>query len=256
MQSTWLQSLAVVLFAYDEKGNLFRLLRRLDQVLHRDVRLEKVQYAICVQGTDGTLDEAHRFAQEVRDRASVHISHSAHPLGIHGAASEAFAMVCGRPDAYLMMDCDLNHQPEELPRFFEVIERNCVVVGSRFCPGGRIVGMPLWKKCLSTVFNVMASVVLKMPVHDKTSGFRLISAPDLPSIVTQVQGRGFDFYIELLVRLSVAGLKIKEVPICFQVRTQGVSKMKFGRTLADYTALLLRLARIQRDNSAGIGGKS
>lgn len=256
MRSNRLQSLAVVLFAYDEKGNLLRLLRRLDQVLDRDLRLDNVQYAICIQGTDGTLDEAQQFAEEVCERVSVRISYSAQPLGIHGAASRAFALVTGSPEAYLMMDCDLNHQPEELPRFIEAIESNCVVVGSRFCRGGRIVGMPLWKKCLSTAFNAMASVFLKMPVRDKTSGYRLISSQNLPALVADVKGRGFDFYIELLVRLRLADLKIKEVPICFQVRTEGVSKMRFGRTLWDYAYLLLRLMRIQRDASVRVAEKS
>lgn len=255
MHSIHVQSLAVVLFAYDEKGNLFRLLRRLDQVLNHDLRIEKVQYAICVQGVDGTLDEASRFASEVGDRASVEIRHSVQPLGVYGAASTAVCLVDGVPDAYLMMDCDLNHQPEELPRFFEALERNSVVVGSRFCRGGRIVGMPLWKKALSTLFNVAASLILKMPVHDKTSGYRLISTKRLPEIVEEVQGRGFDFYIELLLRLSLAGLKIKEVPICFQVRTEGVSKMKVGRTLLDYASLLIRLIRIQRNTPRRVLGQ-
>jgi dolichol-phosphate mannosyltransferase len=250
MSDMHVQKLAVVLFAYNEIGNLLRLLRRIDDVLSRDVKIASVQYAICVQGIDGTLAEAEKFAREVEDRVSVRIEHFPQPLGVYGAANQALSLVDGDPDAYLMMDCDLNHQPEELPRFFSALDCNCVVIGSRFCQGGRIVGMPLWKKCLSTIFNSVASTFLKMPVLDKTSGYRLICGRGITTIAREVQGRGFDFYIEFLLRMSMAGLKIKEVPICFHVRTEGVSKMRFARTVADYASLLLRLSGVLRSRAS------
>ena len=97
MSAMHVQKLAVVLFAYNEAGNLFRLLRRIDHVLFRDLRIAEVQYAICVQGADGTLAEAKKFASEVENRASVQIGYFAQPLGVYGAANSAMALVDGEP---------------------------------------------------------------------------------------------------------------------------------------------------------------
>ena len=237
------ESLAVVLYAYNERGNLLRLLSRIRAVLARELPECRVRYAICVQGQDGTLDEVRRFEESLRGdpRSRLASFHSAAPMGVRGACLQAFALVDGQPDAYLMMDCDCNHQPEELPRFLPHLCRGRVVIGSRFCAGGRIVGMPAWKHFLSVVFNVFSSVVLRVPVRDKTSGYRLIAGADAPRIAARVIGRGFDFYIEFLLRLHAAGYSMVEVPIEFRVRTAGVSKMRIGRTLIDYLGLLRRM---------------
>ena len=151
--------IAVVLFAYNEKGNLLRLLRRIHDALGKELPANgSVQYCICVQGTDGTYEEAITFSREVESNTIVSLRHSASPLGVQGACTAAFDLVKGKPDTYLMMDCDCNHQPEELPRFFKALKDNTVVVGSRFCPGGKIVGMPTWKRILSMLFNFITSI--------------------------------------------------------------------------------------------------
>lgn len=239
-----IKNIAIVLFAYDEKGNLLRLLCRLHAVLMKELpRDVNIQYCLCVQGTDGTYEEARAFSEEVASDATVSIKHSAEPLGIYGACTAAFDLVEGNPNTYLMMDCDCNHQPEELPRFFEALKENTVVVGSRYCKGGRIEGMPAWKHILSYLFSQFATIGTRTSVLDKTSGYRLINGPEVPAIANQVIGSGFDFYIEFLLRLKASGLDIVEVPITFKVRTEGVSKMRIGKTIVNYLRLLGRLSK-------------
>ena len=144
-----------------------------------------------------------------------------------------------------MMDCDCNHQPEELSILLEKIEKDTVVVGSRFCPGGKIVGLPIWKLILSVIFNHLTSFILKISIEDKTSGYRLIACSDTPEIAKQVIGKGYDFYIEFLLRMWMRGLNVVEVPICFLVRTKGVSKMLFISTTINYIRLMTRLYKIK-----------
>lgn len=241
-----IRHIAVVLFSYDERDNLLRLLRRIHNTLKQIIPDSQLQYAICVQGTDGTLDEAKLFSKEVDAEAKVYIYHTEQPLGVGMACVKAFEQVHGLPDAYLMMDCDCNHQPEELPIFLEKIEKNTVVVGSRFCPGGKTVGLPTWKLVFSVIFNHLTSFILKIPVRDKTSGYRLIAYSDTPEIAKQVAGKGFDFYIEFLFRMWMRGLNVVEVPICFLVRTKGVSKMRISNTIVDYVRLTTRLYKIKK----------
>lgn len=251
-----IKNLAVVLFAYNEQGNLKNLLRRIHTTLKWEAPDTRVQYAVCIQGDDNTFAEASAFAKGVGDEADVHIEHSVTPLGIRGACVRAFGLVQGKPDAYLMMDCDLNHQPEQLPEFLASYAPKSVVVGSRFCPGGQIVGMPHWKHTLSILFNKFASILFNVPVADKTSGYRLIAGDNIGEIASQVEGRGFDFYIEFLLRLRAAGLATKEIPITFLVRTEGESKMRLGKTIVDYLKLSRRLRRVAAMSEQGAAQSS
>lgn len=248
------ESVAVVLFAYDEKGNLLRLLRRLQKTLAEIIPAAVIQYGICVQGEDGTLEEARVFESEAGDKETVAIAHSPRPLGIRPACTRAFGLVEGPVDAYLMMDCDLNHQPEELPAFFEALRSNSVVVGSRYCSGGSIVGMPLWKRNLSKWFNYGISLILFFPVRDKTSGYRLIRGSMVPQRAAVVSGEGFEFYFEFLLLLWRHGFKVVEVPIQFTARTVGTSKMAIAGTSVGYLRSLARLLRLRWGGTPEVPG--
>jgi len=150
-------------------------------------------------------------------------------------------MVDVPPDAYLMMDCDLNHQPEELPLFLAALREKSMVVGSRYCPGGRIEGMPYWKLCLSRVFNMIMPVALGLPVRDVTSGYRLIASADLYAIASEAKGKDFTFYIEFLLLLWKARFTVMEVPIAFIARTEGFSKLRIPKTSLEYIKAIPRL---------------
>ncbi|MGK5087748.1 glycosyltransferase [Bdellovibrionota bacterium FG-2] len=226
-----IDQLAVVLFAYNENGNLLRLLQALNQEISKISPRTQVQFAICVQGNQETLDEVLQFKDEMGDHRRLNYHYSPLPVGVAGAAVKAFELVEGEPTAFLMMDCDLNHQPEELSSLFRLIQPRTVVVGSRYVAGGEIIGMPLWKKTLSKWVNAVLSVFLRLPVADKTSGYRLITGTRVIEIAKSVQGKGFDFYIEFLVRLWLGGFNIVETPITFKVRTIGQSKMRIFRTV-------------------------
>lgn len=240
-----IDSLAVVLFAYNERGNLLRLLERLKTTLDEHLPKARLQFGICVQGNDGTLEEAEEFREIVDGRGSVAIVHFPEPIGIRPACVNAFSLIDEPVDAYLMMDCDLNHQPEELPAFLHEIGPNTMVVGSRYCPGGAMVGMPLWKRFLSRAFNLVVSAVLFFPVRDKTSGYRLIAASAVPKAAAVVTGEGFEFYFEYLLLMWRRGVRVVEVPIHFTARTVGTSKMGLAGTSVGYLRSLARLARLR-----------
>ncbi len=240
-----IDNLAVVLFAFNERGNLLRLLRRVAATLDQHLPKVHVQFGICVQGRDGTLEEAEEFRREHNGNGSVAIVHFPHALGIRPACVSAFGLIEKPVDAYLLMDCDLNHQPEELPAFLQAIRADTVVVGSRYCPGGMMVGMPMWKRFLSKAFNLGVSLVLFFPVRDKTSGYRLIAGSAVPETAAVVTGEGFEFYFEFLLLMWRRGFRVVEVPIHFTARTVGDSKMALVRTSIGYLRSLTRLARLR-----------
>src|SRR5690606_6591145 len=101
-----------------------------------------------------------------------------------------------------------------------------VVIGSRWVRGGAVQNWPLSRKALSVGGNLYTRMLLGMPVHDATAGFRAYRASALETIgLDRVASEGYCFQVDLTVRAVRAGLRVKEVPITFVERELGDSKM-------------------------------
>jgi 4-amino-4-deoxy-L-arabinose transferase-like glycosyltransferase len=137
------------------------------------------------------------------------------------------------------MDADLNHEPEEIPRLLEEIQRRDldVLVGSRFIAGSRNEGIPLWKWVLSILMNRLIASLFDVEIRDKTSGFRIYRADALRRL-TGYRNNDFAFLAEMLIRATDEGLRIGEAPIHFTFRTRGESKMSIPKTSRSYLILL------------------
>lgn len=229
----------VVLAAYDEAGNVGRLLQRLHTTLTS--MQFPTRYVVVVQGTDGTLEEI----EGLRDRlGNLVVSYSREPLGVGEAFRRAFALVSDNDDDLVAtMDCDLDHHPEELPRFYAALRAHQaqIVVGSRYIASGRVEGSPAWKRWASRTMNRLITRSFRMPVTDNTVGYRLMQARVARQIAATTVASGFDFYAEFLVRAARAGARIVEVPMHFTYRTVGVSKMNKVATAVNYVRLFWRL---------------
>lgn len=158
---------------------------------------------------------------------AVHVLHRAGKDGL-GAAYRAgmhWALENGH-DVIVEMDADGSHRPEELPRLLDGLDTADVVVGSRWVPGGGVMGWPLWRKALSRGGSAYARLALGVPVRDMTGGYRAFTAEALERIdLGDVLSQGYCFQIDMLWHAQVAGLRIREVPITFPERERGYSKM-------------------------------
>jgi len=124
------------------------------------------------------------------------------------------------------MDADGSHQPEELPRLLSALDDADVVLGSRWMPGGKVINWPRSREILSRGGNTYARLMLGIPLHDATGGYRVYQATTLTKLgLDNVQSQGYCFQIDLALRVVQAGLKVVEVPITFVERTRGASKM-------------------------------
>ena len=129
-------------------------------------------------------------------------------------------------DAMVEMDADGSHQPEELPRLLGALDDADVVIGSRWVPGGKVTNWPKRREILSRGANTYTRLLLGIPLHDATAGFRVYRATTLRKIgIDNVESQGYCFQIDLSLRAIQAGLKVVEVPITFVDRTRGASKM-------------------------------
>ncbi len=134
------------------------------------------------------------------------------------------------------MDGDGSHDPEDLPRLLEPVGRGeaDVVIGSRFVPGGGVTGREWFRDLVSSLARRYLRLVLGVAVHDPTSGYRVFSRRALEAIEPETLRAADPFIVaEVLYRARIKGLRIVEVPIVFQPRRGGVSKLR-PRTLAAY----------------------
>ena len=133
-------------------------------------------------------------------------------------------------EAMVEIDADLSHDPAVLPTMLDVASRGInLVIGSRYVPGGAVVGWPRRRTWLSRWGNRYAAIMLGLAVNDATAGYRVYRADTLRRIGLEgVQAGGYGFQVEMTYRTVRAGLSVVEIPITFRDRIAGSSKMSRG----------------------------
>jgi dolichol-phosphate mannosyltransferase len=173
---------------------------------------------------DGTAELVER---RMREQPRLHLLRRAKKLGLGSAYVAGFRYALERDYAHVVtMDCDFSHNPDELPRLLALQETSGLVIGSRYIPGGSIRAWPLHRRLLSRFANAYTRALLGLPVHDCTSGFRTYRRDVLEAIaLEQIRSSGYSFLEEMVLRIHLAGFTIAEVPITFEERRAGISKI-------------------------------
>jgi dolichol-phosphate mannosyltransferase len=177
---------------------------------------------------DGSPDGTGALADQLaaRDRR-VHVLHRPRKEGLGKAYLAGFAWALERGyDLVLEMDADFSHDPRTVPALLARAREADLVLGSRYVPGGAAVGWGPLRRLLSRGGSAYARMILGIPVRDLTGGFKcfrreVLEAIDLPSATCT----GYAFQIELTYRALRAGFRVAEVPIRFEDRRVGRSKM-------------------------------
>lgn len=209
----------VVVPTYNEILNVDLMLRTLREVV------PDVNVLVVDDGSpDGTADAAQQLADEL---GSIAVLRRARKSGLGGAYRAGFAWGLEQGfDHFVEIDCDFSHDPRVLPQLLAAAENNEVVIGSRYVPGGTIPQWALSRRLLSRGGNQYASIMLGLGVADSTSGYRVYSASALERIdFRSVTADGYGFQIEMTYRARRSGATITEVPISFNDREFGESKM-------------------------------
>jgi len=149
-------------------------------------------------------------------------------LGLGTAYVTGFRWALERDyELILEMDADLSHNPDDVPRLISECENGYdLVIGSRYCNGVNVINWPIKRLILSYGANKYTRVVTGMPIKDATAGFKCYRRNVLEGInLSRVKSSGYSFQIEMHFRAWSAGYKIKEIPIIFVERSEGLSKM-------------------------------
>ena len=207
---------------------------------------------------DGTGQKADQLS--LRNPQRVHVVHRPGKLGLGTAYISGFKLAMDELVArrVMTMDADFSHNPRYIPSMIEQSEHSDVVIGSRYVTGGGSANCT-WKRIwLSKIANSVARATLGLQARDTTAGFRLYHRHVLDSIpLDQVFSNGYSFFVEMLFMCQRRGWQIGEVPIVFEDRRKGTTKISRNEVLkAQYTVMRLFIRRLTtRPRSGTAPGK-
>lgn len=176
--------------------------------------------------TDGTPDLAEQLDA---GRAQISVIRRSTKDGLGNAYRVGFAWGLERDfDILCEIDADLSHDPAVLPELISPVALGAqLAIGSRYVPGGAIVGWPSRRLALSRWGNRYVALMLGLAINDATAGFRAFDARIIRKCqLVETRSDGYMFQVETTYRLVRAGSRIVEIPIVFTERLLGHSKMK------------------------------
>jgi dolichol-phosphate mannosyltransferase len=210
----------VIIPTYNEKENIDRMASVvLDTSPHVDILF------VDDNSPDGTGVIADGLSAK---HERIHVMHRSSKDGLGRAYIAGFRWALERDYKFVMeMDCDFSHDPAEIPNFRDkVMDDNDLVIGSRYCGGIRVLNWPMNRLLLSRGAAIYVRLITGMPVTDPTGGFKCFRREVLESYdFGAVKANGYGFQIEMTHKAWMKGFRIGEVPIVFEDRKEGTSKM-------------------------------
>ena len=216
----------VIIPTYNEKENIEKIIRAV-------FGLEK-QFDILVID-DGSPDGTAAIVKGLMAKefaGRLHILERSGKLGLGTAYIMGFKWSLKQGyDFIFEMDADFSHDPNDLPRLYAAThdEGYDVAVGSRYISGVNVVNWPIGRVLMSYFASKYVRIVTGFKVHDTTAGFVCYRRKVLETIdLDAIRFKGYAFQIEMKYTAHRIGFKIKEVPVIFVNRREGVSKMSGG----------------------------
>lgn len=216
----------IIIPTYNEKENIEKIVRAI-------FSLEKAFHILVIDdgSPDGTADIVKRLiSTEFGDR--LFILERSGKLGLGTAYIAGFKWALGHSYEYIFeMDADFSHDPNDVPRLYSTChdEGYDVAIGSRYITGVNVVNWPIGRVLMSYFASKYVRFITGFKVNDTTAGFKCYKRRVLETIeLDRIRFKGYAFQIEMKYTAYKIGFKIKEVPVIFVNRREGVSKMSGG----------------------------
>lgn len=216
----------VIIPTYNEMENIEKIIRAV-------FGLDKSFHILVID--DGSPDHTGDKVEELIEKefkGSLFCLHRKGKLGLGTAYITGFKWALEHGYEYIFeMDADFSHDPNDLPRLYAAChdEGYDVAIGSRYVSGVNVVNWPIGRVLMSYFASQYVRLVTGFKVHDTTAGFKCYKRRVLETIpLDQVRFKGYGFQIEMKFTAYKIGFKIKEVPVIFVNRREGVSKMSGG----------------------------
>ncbi|MES5135498.1 polyprenol monophosphomannose synthase [Prevotella amnii] len=216
----------VIIPTYNEKENIEKIIRAV-------FALEKSFNILIID--DGSPDGTAQIVHGLMDKefsSKLFIIERSGKLGLGTAYITGFKWAIEKGYDYIFeMDADFSHDPKDLPRLYHATSSQGydMAVGSRYVSGVNVVNWPIGRVLMSFFASKYVQAVTGVKIHDFTAGFVCYRRKTLSTIpLDKIRFKGYAFQIEMKYTAHRIGFKIKEVPVVFVNRREGVSKMSGG----------------------------
>lgn len=211
----------VIMPTYNEYDNIGELLSQVYTALP-DVHV----LIVDDNSPDGTAAYAEYLAQW-QYKHQLFILKRTGKLGLGTAYVAGFLWALARPYRHIFqMDADFSHDPKYLKAFAAGMDKYDLVLGSRYVDGGGTRNWGLFRRIISRGGSFYSRLILGLPFRDLTGGFKCFRREVLEQIdLTSIMSNGYAFQIETTYRTFLRGFHVGEIPIVFEERNHGRSKM-------------------------------
>lgn len=222
---------SIVIPAHNEEGNIEKfMLRVIDSIKAHKLSAE------IIAVDDVSSDKTGIFLDRLSDKnRELRVIHRSSHNGPGNAERAGFAVAKGT--WIITLDSDLSHRPEEIPDFIKKAKSGFdMVIGSRFVPGGEMDG-PAFRLFLSQSCAFLAKMITGYPLHDASSGYRIMRASALRTL--NLQSPWFEIHTEIPLKFFLHGYKVAEIPIRYERRGEGQSKLTIFQSVPKYLKIML-----------------
>jgi apolipoprotein n-acyltransferase lnt/dolichol-phosphate-mannosyl transferase dpm1 len=216
----------IIIPTYNEKENI-------ENIIKTVFALPKCFHILVIDdgSPDGTASIVKRLQAEMyADR--LFLIEREGKLGLGTAYIRGFQWALEHTYEFIFeMDADFSHAPSDLPRLYDACQKEGfdVAIGSRYVSGVNVVNWPIGRVLMSYFASKYVRFVTGFHIHDTTAGFKCYRRKVLETIpLNKIRFKGYAFQIEMKYTAFKIGFKIKEVPVVFVNRREGVSKMNGG----------------------------
>jgi len=227
-----------MLCTYNEQKNLEDLIPEIRQL---------VPEADVLVIDDNSPDGTGKYVDELsRTDSRIHVLHRPGKLGLGTATVAGFRYGIEQGYDFLVnLDADWSHPPRFIPTMLQHAAGADVVIGSRYVPGGSVTNWSLKRRLMSRGLNFYARTVLGLTTHDNSGSFRCYQVKTLRKVDwSQTRASGYAIEEEILYRLKCIGATMMEVPIAFEERRFGQTKLQIKEAFAaGWILLRLRLMK-------------
>lgn len=218
----------VIPATYNEKGNIERLITILETDVFPLIKNHEMHILVADDNSpDGTADVVRQLMKKWKNLGI----NSGEKKGLGAAYIRAmtYAIEKMKADVVFEIDADLSHDPREIPKFIEKIEKGySIVIGTRYSNGGSMPkDWPIQRKAFSRIGNLLVRLItFRFNIHDWTGGYRAIKKDIfLKEREKVLVFQGYTFQVAFLYKSILDGYSVAEVPVHFSDRMHGRSKI-------------------------------
>lgn len=245
----------VVLPTYNEADNLPSIVPAI---------FDRLRQATLLVVDDNSPDGTGRVADEMAARdGRIRVLHRPGKQGLGKAYVQGFKIALDAgASRVVQMDADWSHDPKYLPLLLAALDGGAgqprtdgadLVIGSRYVKGGGVLNWGLLRRFVSRGGSLFARTVLSLPTRDLTGAFKAWRAETLAALPwDRLHSGGYVFSIEMTYLATRGGARVVEIPIIFEDRRVGVSKM--SRTI--FVEAFFVVLRLRWDELRGRPAKS